>query len=198
MFGWENLFLCQIPRFQPQYNVHEYQHWCFPSPERTRREDLEQFQTTESWALSSVISSFSLTHINSVLSSHLGNEGIFPALIYFLFSSCFSRWSLYFEICFITRGLKTLMLVQNGLSWVLLLKYSKESLFYLSKSMHLLMILIVYQGSIFRSENDIYPPPSENDIFPLSWHVVFRLPSWPFRLNSSLFCNYFTLLLPLF
>ncbi len=26
MFGWENRFLCQIPRFQPQYNVHEYRH----------------------------------------------------------------------------------------------------------------------------------------------------------------------------
>ncbi len=34
--------------------------------------------------------------------------------------------------------------------------------------------------------------------FPLSRHVVFPLPSWPFFLNSSLFCIYFTLLLPLF
>jgi hypothetical protein len=24
--GWENRFLCQIPRFQSQYNVHEYRH----------------------------------------------------------------------------------------------------------------------------------------------------------------------------
>jgi hypothetical protein len=26
MFRWENQFLCQIPRFQPQYSVHEYRH----------------------------------------------------------------------------------------------------------------------------------------------------------------------------
>ncbi len=58
----------------------------------------------------------------------------------------------------------------------------------------------ICQGSIFRSENDIYsPPPSENDIFsPLATHCFFLLPSWPFCLNSSLFCNYFTRLLPLF
>ncbi len=55
------------------------------------------------------------------------------------------------------------------------------------------------QGSIFRSENDIYSPPLMKMIFfPLLGHVVFRLPSWPFCLNSSLFCNYFTLLVPLF
>ncbi len=34
--------------------------------------------------------------------------------------------------------------------------------------------------------------------FPLSQHVVFRLPFWPFCLNSSIFCIYLTLLLPLF
>ncbi len=44
----------------------------------------------------------------------------------------------------------------------------------------------------------IPPPPSENDIFLLSRHVIFHLPSWPFFLDSSLFCIYFTLLLPLF
>ncbi len=31
--------------------------------------------------------------------------------------------------------------------------------------------------------------------FPVSRHIVFRLQSWPFCLNSFLFCNYFTLLL---
>jgi hypothetical protein len=36
MFGWENWLLCQIPRFQPQYNVHEYGH---------RSVDLEQYVT---------------------------------------------------------------------------------------------------------------------------------------------------------
>jgi hypothetical protein len=46
----------------------------------------------------------------------------------------------------------------------------------------------------------ITPPPPLLKIifFPLSGHLVFRLPLWPFYLNSSLFCNYFTLLLPLF
>ncbi len=39
---------------------------------------------------------------------------------------------------------------------------------------------------------------SENDIFPLSRHFVFWFPLWPFCLNSSLFCSYFTFLLPLF
>ncbi len=34
--------------------------------------------------------------------------------------------------------------------------------------------------------------------FPLSQYVIFQPPSWPFCLNSSLYCNYFTLLLPLF
>ncbi len=55
------------------------------------------------------------------------------------------------------------------------------------------------QGSIFWSENDIYPPPLLKMIFfPLSWHVVFWLPSWSFCLIFGLFCIYFTLLLPLF
>ncbi len=57
----------------------------------------------------------------------------------------------------------------------------------------------VLQGSIFRSENDIYFPPLLKLYFsPFSRHVVFRLPSWPFCFNCSLFCIYFTLLLPLF
>jgi hypothetical protein len=34
--------------------------------------------------------------------------------------------------------------------------------------------------------------------FSLSLHIVFRLPSWPFCLSSSLFSHYLTLLLPLF
>jgi hypothetical protein len=52
---------------------------------------------------------------------------------------------------------------------------------------------IISQGSIFRSENDIYSPLLLKMIFfPLSRHVIFKLPSWPFCLNSSLFCNYFT------
>jgi hypothetical protein len=33
---------------------------CFPSPRHTRREDLEQFRTTESWAWASIINSYSL------------------------------------------------------------------------------------------------------------------------------------------
>ncbi len=36
------------------------------------------------------------------------------------------------------------------------------------------------------------PPCLKMIFFPLSRHIVFRLPSWPFCLNSSLFCNYFT------
>ncbi len=61
------------------------------------------------------------------------------------------------------------------------------------------LYLTFLQGSIFRSENVIYSPPLLKMIFfPLLWHVVFWLPLWPFCPNSSLFCNYFTLLLPLF
>ncbi len=54
--------------------------------------------------------------------------------------------------------------------------------------------------SIFRSENDIYSPssPSEIIFFPLSRYVIFWLLSWPFCLNSSLFCIYFTILFPFF
>jgi hypothetical protein len=26
IFGWETRFICQIPRFQSPYNVHEYRH----------------------------------------------------------------------------------------------------------------------------------------------------------------------------
>ncbi len=47
-------------------------------------------------------------------------------------------------------------------------------------------------GSIF-----IPPSPSEKDIFPPLTTCHFRLLLWPFTLNSSLFCIYFTLLLPL-
>ncbi len=49
---------------------------------------------------------------------------------------------------------------------------------------------------IFRSENDIYPPPLLKMIFlPLSGDIVFT-PIVAFLLYSSLFCFYFTLLLP--
>jgi energy-coupling factor transporter transmembrane protein EcfT len=42
------------------------------------------------------------------------------------------------------------------------------------------------------------PPPLLKIIFfPLSRHVIFRLPLWPFCLNSSLFCICYTLSLPL-
>jgi hypothetical protein len=62
--------------------------------------------------------------------------------------------------------------------------------------------LIVPTGVyIFRSENYIYSPPPLLKMFfffPLSQHIVLRLPSWPFCLNSSLFCNHFTLLFPLY
>ncbi len=46
----------------------------------------------------------------------------------------------------------------------------------------------------------LFPPPPlwKWYFFPLSRHVVFRLPSWSFCLTFSLFCIYFTLLLPLF
>ncbi len=56
------------------------------------------------------------------------------------------------------------------------------------------------QGSVFRSENDIYPSPPLLKIifFPLSWHVILDSHRGPFCLNSSPFCIYFTLLLPLF
>jgi hypothetical protein len=45
----------------------------------------------------------------------------------------------------------------------------------------------------------LFPPPFKKlKIFPLSRHVVSRFPSWPFCLNPSLFCNYFSLSFPLF
>ncbi len=45
-----------------------------------------------------------------------------------------------------------------------------------------------YQGSIIRSKNIIYFPPFLKLIFfPLSRHIIFLLPKWPFCLNSSLF-----------
>ncbi len=59
-------------------------------------------------------------------------------------------------------------------------------------------MLWVNQGSIFWSENDIYPPPLFWKLYsyPLLGHIIFWLLSWLFCLNSSLFCIYFTLLLP--
>jgi hypothetical protein len=44
----------------------------------------------------------------------------------------------------------------------------------------------------------IFPPLLKMLFVPLSKHVIFRLPSWPFCLNSSLCCIYFILLLPIF
>ncbi len=60
--------------------------------------------------------------------------------------------------------------------------------------------LAAWEYHIFQFKNDIYfppppPTPSENDIFPPLATRCFRLPSWPFCLNSSLFCINFTLLL---
>ncbi len=56
------------------------------------------------------------------------------------------------------------------------------------------------QESIFRSKNNMFPPPPF-----WKWYFssscdkrFFLLPSWPFCLNSPLFYIYFTLLLPLF
>jgi hypothetical protein len=43
------------------------------------------------------------------------------------------------------------------------------------------------QGSIFWSENNIYLPPSENDIFPPLETPFFKILMCPFCLNSSLF-----------
>ncbi len=55
------------------------------------------------------------------------------------------------------------------------------------------------QESLFWSESDIYYPPFWKwNFFPLSHHVVYQLQSCPFRLNSSLSCIYFTLLLDIF
>jgi hypothetical protein len=50
---------------------------------------------------------------------------------------------------------------------------------------------ISLQGLYFGPKTIFVPHPSEKKkmiFFPLSRHVVFRLPSWPFCLNSSLFC----------
>ncbi len=50
-------------------------------------------------------------------------------------------------------------------------------------------------GGLYFGPKTISPPPLLKIIFfPLSGHVIFRLPSRPFCLNSSLFCIYFTLL----
>ncbi len=55
------------------------------------------------------------------------------------------------------------------------------------------------RGLYFCPKMIFIPPPFWKwYFFPLSRHVVFRLLSWPFFLNSSLFCICFTLLLPLF
>jgi hypothetical protein len=55
------------------------------------------------------------------------------------------------------------------------------------------------RGLYFGLKTIFIPPPLlKNDIFSPLRHVIFRLPSWPFYLNSSLFCIYFTLLLLLF
>jgi hypothetical protein len=55
------------------------------------------------------------------------------------------------------------------------------------------------QGSIFRSENYIYSPSLLKMIFsPFRDKSFILLPSWHFCIISSLFCIYFTLLLPLF
>ncbi len=70
------------------------------------------------------------------------------------------------------------------------------------KQYHFQGILIWWhksRGLYFGPKTIFIPPPFWKwYFFPLLWHVIFRLPSWPFYLNSSLFCNYFTLLLPLF
>ncbi len=53
------------------------------------------------------------------------------------------------------------------------------------------------RGLYFGPKTIFIPPPFWKwYFFPLSRHVVFRLPSWPFCLNSSLFCIHFTLFLP--
>ncbi len=54
------------------------------------------------------------------------------------------------------------------------------------------------RGLYFGPKTIFIPPPLLKMLFvPLLWHIVFQLPLCPFCLNSSLFCNYFTLLLPL-
>jgi hypothetical protein len=43
-----------------------------------------------------------------------------------------------------------------------------------------IVVQIYKQGSIFRSENNIYStPPSDNEIFPLLRHIIFQLLLWP-------------------
>ncbi len=65
------------------------------------------------------------------------------------------------------------------------------------KSVHMSTVYTRVYISVWKRY--LSPPPLRKMIFfPLSPHVVFWLPSWPFCLNSSLFWNYFTLLLPLF
>ncbi len=62
-------------------------------------------------------------------------------------------------------------------------------------------ILIDSPAGVYISVQKRYlsPPPLLKMIFfPLSRHIVFQLPSRLFCLNSSLFYNFFTRLLPLF
>ncbi len=55
------------------------------------------------------------------------------------------------------------------------------------------------RGLYFGPKMIFIPPPFWKLYFlPLSQHVFLGLPSWPFCLNSSLFCNYFTPLFPFF
>ncbi len=57
----------------------------------------------------------------------------------------------------------------------------------------------VYFTGVFISvrKRYLFSPLLKILFFPLSKHIIFRLPSWPFCLNSSLCCIYFILLLPL-
>ncbi len=59
-------------------------------------------------------------------------------------------------------------------------------------------VIKIHRGLYFGPKM-IFIPPFLKMIFFHSLAIChFRLPSWPFCLNSSLFCIYFTLLLPLF
>ncbi len=81
----------------------------------------------------------------------------------------------------------TLWLYWNNKSWL-----------FCAKSANDFFANIRPRGLYFGPKTIFIPPPLRKMIFsPLSQHV-FRFPSWPFCLNSSRFCNYFTLLLPLF
>ncbi len=58
-------------------------------------------------------------------------------------------------------------------------------------------LIIICRGLYLVQKLYLFPPPSENDIFPPSQSIVFLLLLWPFCLNSSLFYVYFTFSLPL-